>query len=116
MSVSREESSKRAVAAADKARAALAEAQAGRESAELNLGYTEIRAPIDGTVGNRSARPGAFATVGAQLMSLVPARDLWIDAGHRLGRRAEGPALELARVPCTPRLRGGCGQPYGIVP
>ena len=95
---------KKAAAAADKARAtlaaaereievidtrkqeaeaALAEAQAGREIAELNLSYTEIRAPIDGTVGNRSARAGAFATVGAQLMSLVPARGLWIDANFK---------------------------------
>ena len=56
---------------------------AGREIAELNLGYTEIRAPIDGTVGNRSARAGAYATVGAQLMSLVPARGLWVDANFK---------------------------------
>jgi membrane fusion protein (multidrug efflux system) len=95
---------KQAVAATDKARAtlaaaerqlavidtqkqevqaALAEALAGREIAELNLSYTEIRAPIDGTVGDRSARVGAFATVGANLMSLVPARGLWIDANFK---------------------------------
>jgi membrane fusion protein (multidrug efflux system) len=63
--------------------AALAEATAGREIAELNLGYTEIRAPIDGSVGDRSARVGAFASVGANLMSLVPARGLWIDANFK---------------------------------
>ncbi len=65
------------------ARAALAEAAAGRKIAELNLGDTELRAPIDGVVGNRSARAGAFATVGAQLMSLVPAKGLWIDANFK---------------------------------
>jgi membrane fusion protein, multidrug efflux system len=65
------------------ARAALAEAEAGREIAELNLSYTELRAPIDGIVGNRSARAGAFATVGADLMSLVPVRGLWIDANFK---------------------------------
>ena len=65
------------------AQAALAEAQAGRRIAELNLSYTEIRAPIDGAVGDRSARVGAFATVGANLMSLVPARGLWIDANFK---------------------------------
>jgi len=64
-------------------RAALAEAVAGRDIAELNLGYTEIRAPIDGTVGNRSARAGAYATIGSQLLSVVPARGLWVDANFK---------------------------------
>jgi membrane fusion protein, multidrug efflux system len=36
--------------------AALAQAKAERDLASLNLGYTEIRSPIDGVVGNRSAR------------------------------------------------------------
>jgi len=63
--------------------AALAGAVADRETAQLNLSYTELRAPIDGTVGNRSARQGAFATVGAQLISIVPARGLWVDANFK---------------------------------
>jgi len=50
---------------------------------QLNLGYTELRAPIDGTVGNRSARVGSYATVGAQLISLVPAHGLWVDANFK---------------------------------
>jgi membrane fusion protein (multidrug efflux system) len=96
--------SKKAIAAADKARAALAAAQrrldvidtqkqqaqaalaqavADHDLAQLNLGYTELRAPIDGTVGNRSARPGAYAMVGAQLISLVPADGLWVDANFK---------------------------------
>jgi membrane fusion protein (multidrug efflux system) len=65
------------------AEAALAEAIAERDLAQLNLGYTELRAPIDGTIGNRSARAGAFATVGAQLMSVVPAQGLWVDANFK---------------------------------
>ena len=56
---------------------------ADRDTAQLNLGYTELRAPIDGTVGNRSARTGAYATVGAQLISLVPAHGLWVDANFK---------------------------------
>src|SRR3984885_8256857 len=63
--------------------AALAGAVADRESAQLNLGYTELRAPIDGTVGNRSARTGAYATVGAQLISLVPTNGLRVDANFK---------------------------------
>jgi membrane fusion protein, multidrug efflux system len=65
------------------ARAALAQANADRDVAELNLSYTELRAPMDGTVGNRSARPGSYANIGAQLMSLVPARGLWVDANFK---------------------------------
>jgi membrane fusion protein (multidrug efflux system) len=63
--------------------AALAAAVADRDAARLTLGYTELRAPIDGTVGNRSARPGAFAAAGAQLFSIVPARGLWVDANFK---------------------------------
>ena len=68
---------------AQQAQAALAQANADRDVAELNLSYTELRAPMDGTVGNRSARPGSYANIGAQLMSLVPARGLWVDANFK---------------------------------
>jgi len=65
------------------AQAALQQAVALRDSAELNLGYTELRAPIDGIVGNRSAQNGAYAITGSQLISLVPARGLWVDANFK---------------------------------
>lgn len=65
------------------AEAALAQAVAERDLAQLNLSYTELRAPIDGVVGNRSARVGAFAPAGAQLLALVPARGLWVDANFK---------------------------------
>jgi multidrug efflux pump subunit AcrA (membrane-fusion protein) len=65
------------------ATAALAQVKADRDVADLNLSYTELRAPLDGTVGNRSARAGSYATIGAQMMSLVPARGLWVDANFK---------------------------------
>jgi membrane fusion protein (multidrug efflux system) len=65
------------------AEAALQQAIAERGVARLNLGYTDLRAPIDGTVGNRSAQIGAYATVGSQLISLIPAHGLWIDANFK---------------------------------
>jgi membrane fusion protein (multidrug efflux system) len=65
------------------AQAALDQAIAERDLARLNFGYTELRAPIDGVVGNRSARNGAYAMVGAQLISLVPAHGLWVDANFK---------------------------------
>jgi len=65
------------------AEAALAGAQAELETAKLNLSYTELRAPVDGYIGNRSGRTGAYATVGAQLLSVVPAQGLWVDANFK---------------------------------
>ena len=63
--------------------AALAEADASVDLARLNLSYTELRAPIAGVVGNRSARTGAYASIGTQLISLVPAQGLWVDANFK---------------------------------
>jgi membrane fusion protein (multidrug efflux system) len=63
--------------------AALAGAQADLAAAKLNLGYTEIRSPIDGVIGNRSAHPGAYASAGNPLVSIVPLRGLWVDANFK---------------------------------
>ena len=65
------------------ARAALQQARAERDLAQLNLGYTELRAPVDGVIGNRRARVGAYAQAGSQLLSVVPARGLWVDANFK---------------------------------
>jgi membrane fusion protein (multidrug efflux system) len=56
----------------DKALGAVARAQAALDQAKLNLGYTEIRAPIDGMVGQRSVRVGAFVGAGTPLLAEVP--------------------------------------------
>ena len=64
-------------------------------SRELNLGYTEIRSPIDGIVGNRAAQVGAYVTAGTYLISIVPAHGLWVDANFKedqLGAMAPGAA------------------------
>ncbi|MDB6047744.1 MAG: hemolysin [Pseudomonas sp.] len=65
------------------ARAALMQAKAERDMAQLNVGYTELRAPVDGMIGNRRARVGAFAAAGSQLLSVVPANGLWVDANFK---------------------------------
>ncbi len=63
--------------------ASQAQAQADLRSAELDLGYTRIRSPIDGYIADRSAQIGAYATVGTALLSIVPAHGLWIDANFK---------------------------------
>jgi membrane fusion protein (multidrug efflux system) len=78
--------------------AALAGAQAEQDTARLNLGYTELRAPIDGTVGNRSAHTGAYAAVGAQLVSLVPQDGLWVDANFKENQLAGMQPGQVVRI------------------
>jgi membrane fusion protein (multidrug efflux system) len=78
--------------------AALAGAIADRDTAKLNLGYTELRAPIDGTIGNRSARAGSYATVGAQLLSIIPAQGLWVDANFKESQLAAMHAGQSANI------------------
>ncbi|MGR9578025.1 HlyD family secretion protein [Pandoraea sputorum] len=70
------------------AQAALAQAVAERDIAKLNVEYTVLRAPVDGTIGNRRARPGAYAQAGTQLLAVVPAHGLWVDANFKEGQVA----------------------------
>jgi membrane fusion protein (multidrug efflux system) len=65
------------------AEAAIARDQADLRLARLDLGYTEIHAPIDGFVANRAVRPGAYVSAGTYLFSVVPAGGLWVDANFK---------------------------------
>ncbi|MEK6347422.1 MAG: HlyD family secretion protein [Burkholderia sp.] len=65
------------------AQARIEQAEAAMRNARLNTGYTTLLAPVDGYVGNRSAHPGTFVAAGTQLMSLVPAKGLWVDANFK---------------------------------
>ena len=67
----------------DKAAGALGHAEAALEQAKLNLSYTEIRAPIDGKVGRRSARVGAFVTTGTPLLAIVPLSQAYVVANFQ---------------------------------
>jgi membrane fusion protein (multidrug efflux system) len=66
----------KAVAQLDRARAV--EAQAA-----LNLSYTQITAPVDGTVGARSLRVGQFVQAGTQLMAVVPLDAVYVVANFK---------------------------------
>lgn len=63
--------------------AAVAQARADLETARLNLGYAEIRAPIDGYVGNRAGQVGAYVSQGTYLLTIVPAHGLWVNANFK---------------------------------
>jgi membrane fusion protein (multidrug efflux system) len=66
-----------------KAVGAVARADAALRQATLNLSYTQIRAPINGTVGQRSARVGAFITAGSAMMAVVPLSHAFVVANYQ---------------------------------
>jgi len=50
--------------------------------AKINLGYTKISAPADGTVGERQVRPGQLVSPGTQVLTFV-ADTKWVQANYR---------------------------------
>jgi membrane fusion protein (multidrug efflux system) len=62
--------------------AALKADEAKLEQARLNLSYTQIRAPIDGMVGERSVQAGNYVAPGTTLMTVVPLDQVYIVANY----------------------------------
>ena len=56
--------------------------QAALVAANVNLRYTRIEAPDDGTVGERQVRPGQLVSPGTQVISFV-SRIKWVTANYR---------------------------------
>ena len=68
----------RAQAVAQRDRASAVEQQAA-----LNLSYTAVTAPVDGTVGARALRVGQFVQAGTQLMAVVPLDAVYVVANFK---------------------------------
>ena len=66
-----------------RARATLAQQQAALHQAELNVSYTTITAPTDGTVGVRTLRVGQYVQAGTQLMAVVPLQAVYVTANYK---------------------------------
>ncbi|MHA7968006.1 HlyD family secretion protein [Rhizobium sp. CAU 1783] len=71
-------------------RAQRAEADAGIRSSELalekaerDLGFTVLKAPYDGVVGNLSVQTGDLVSAGKRLAALVPVQELYIEANFK---------------------------------
>jgi membrane fusion protein, multidrug efflux system len=62
--------------------AAIRADEARLEQARLNLSYTQIRAPIDGVVGERSVQVGNYVGPGTTLMTVVPLDQVYIEANY----------------------------------
>jgi membrane fusion protein (multidrug efflux system) len=89
----------------DVLKAEQAQAKAGIDSAatalaqaKLNLSYTEITAPVDGVVGQRSLRVGGYVSAGTRVLAIVPLKDAYIVANYletQLGDVHTGQPVEI---------------------
>ncbi len=109
------------------AKAAVAQAEADLRTARLNLGYAEIRAPVDGYIGNRAAQVGAYVAEGTYLLTVVPAHGLWIEANFKedqLERMRPGQAVTIIADALPGRvlhghllsLAPGTGAIFSVIP
>ncbi len=84
--VARQTSAEQAVMSSGKnskvADAEIKELKALRDQAKLNLSYTNIVAPQDGTVSSRKVEVGMYVNVGSPLFTIVP-NDVWVVANFK---------------------------------
>jgi membrane fusion protein (multidrug efflux system) len=80
------------------AAAAVDQARAARDLAQIDLDNTVVRAPVDGIVGNRQVRVGRLVSPGAPLLDIVPIDDVWIVANFKetqVGRIRPGQRVRI---------------------
>jgi membrane fusion protein (multidrug efflux system) len=82
---------KSALAAAERAKAVL-------QQAELNLGYTTIKAPIAGQVTQKTVNLGQYVLPGNLLCTLVPLEEVYITANFKETQMAHVRAGEHAKI------------------
>jgi membrane fusion protein (multidrug efflux system) len=107
--------------------AALQQAQAAVELAELNLSYCYIIATRSGMVGSRDINLGQLVNPGQTLVSIVDENEIWVEANYRetqLPNIHEGAEVEI-RVDAVPgrtfkgrveRLSDATGSAFSLVP
>jgi len=59
------------------------QARADVRTAELNLGYTKIYAPVSGIIGRKTVEIGQRVQPGQSLLSIVPLDDIWVTANFK---------------------------------
>jgi membrane fusion protein, multidrug efflux system len=106
--------------------ASLADAQAQRDQAQLNLSYTIVRAAQPGRVVNLGAAVGEYAAAGTALTMFVP-DDIWVTANFKetqldYMRAGQPVTLEIDAYPDR-RIRGhvdsvqpGSGTAFSLLP
>jgi membrane fusion protein, multidrug efflux system len=72
-----------AIALESSAQGELDQARADVHTAELNLSYTKIYAPVSGVVGHKTVEVGHRIQPGHSLLTVVPLDDIWITANFK---------------------------------
>jgi membrane fusion protein (multidrug efflux system) len=65
------------------ANASLAQARAKATQAALDLSHTEIVAPFNGVVGDKTVAAGDFLQPGTEIMAIVPLRQVYVLANYK---------------------------------
>jgi membrane fusion protein (multidrug efflux system) len=76
----------------------VAQAKADVRTAELNLGYTKIYAPVSGIIGRKTVELGQRIQPGQSLLAIVPLEDIWVTANFKetqLKRMVSGQSVEI---------------------
>ena len=106
----------------------VAAAQAKVDQAKLDLDRTVIRAPVDGVVAKNTTEVGQRVASGAQLMTIVPIQQAYVDANFKEGQ-LRGMRLGQAAVLTSDLygsgvkfhgrivgLAGGTGAAFAVIP
>lgn len=72
--------------------------QTALDKAKRDLSFTEIRAPVDGVVGNKALEVGTYVTPGQQLASLVATGSAHIEANYKETQLADLTPGETVRI------------------
>jgi len=70
-------------AKSDSASGHLEQARADLHTAQLNLSYTKIYAPVSGVIGRKTVELGHRVQPGQSLLVIVPLDDIWITANFK---------------------------------
>lgn len=110
------------------AQAKLDQARRDLDQAELNLGYCDVPADIDGVVTRRNVNPGNYVQVGQVLMAVRSLTEIWVDANFketqlanlRIGQRVRCEVdMYGSRCEFEGRITGftmGTGQTLSLLP
>jgi len=61
----------------------VSQAKSDVRTAELNLGYTKIYAPVSGVIGRKTVELGQRIQPGQSLLAIVPLEDIWVTADFK---------------------------------
>ena len=117
-----------AKAALDGARAQVALARARADKAEVDLGRTVIRAPVDGVVARRQVQLGQRVQPSTPLLSVVPVDQMYVNANFKEVQLAKVRAGQRVELECdlyrgkvvyhgvVEGFDGGTGAAFALIP